>query len=455
MKTEAVVEARWAELMREAGPEARRLLEEIAQTHAGEFATAFYGEMRDDPDAGGFLNNETVSERLHNSMRRWIEDVLTSWEQEQIAGLIAAQRHVGVVHARIGVPIELVMRGTRPLKQTIITSLLGADRDNTRLQAARLAIEFVDMAIEVMAHQYSKSHDIAARKDEAYRNYASSVNMSVERERQRAALFSWQNELLQAVLVGQADESLPLISKSSFGLWLRHKAAAIFPQDSEFRDVLGAVERIDGDLLRLHARRGAEQDSEETRRLLGLVLMESKQVQVLIDTLFEHLVNLESGRDSLTQLLSRRFQSTILSREIELSRASGKPFAVMLIDIDHFKKINDTYGHSAGDRVLQQVASVFAANVRSGDFVFRHGGEEFLILCVELGEREALNVAEKIRAAVAAERVTVAHNGALSITVSVGVASYDGHPDYQRMLTRADKALYDAKRQGRNLCLAA
>jgi diguanylate cyclase len=455
MKTEAIIESRWADLIRDVSPEARRLLEELSKDRAPEFAAAFYGEMQRDPDAATFLSNEIVTIRLRDSMRRWIDDLLTSWSARQIPGLIAAQRQMGTVHARIGVPLELVMRGTRLLKQTMITSLLEEEVNNTHLQAAKVAIEMIDMAMEVVANQYSKTHEVAARKDEAYRNYAASMNMSVERERQRAALFGWQNDLLQAVVVGNADDPLPLISRSAFGLWLRHKAAAIFPREGEFNDVVESVERIDDYLIPFYSRRSSQQDADDSKRILGLVLGEAKQVQVLIDTLFEHLINLEAGRDSLTQLLSRRFQSTILSREIELSRNSGKPFALMLIDVDHFKRVNDQYGHEAGDRVLQHVANVFAANVRSGDFIFRHGGEEFMIVCVELTEQEAVRVADKIRAAVEAETIAISDTTRLSITVSVGVACYDGHPDYQRLVARADKALYEAKHGGRNKCALA
>jgi diguanylate cyclase len=455
MNTESVIDARWAELLRSASEAAKRLLQELSDRHACEFATAFYEEMRRDPDASGFFSNELTTTRLHETMRRWIEDLFESHDATKVSALIASQRRMGQVHARIGVRIELVMRGTRLLKQAIIDALLREATDPDHLQAAKISIEIIDMAIEIVADQYSKSHEVEARKDEAYRNYAASLNMSVERERQRAALLSWENQLLQAVVVGPSAESLPLISKSPFGLWLRHKAAALFPENGELRDVLHAIERIDDRLDFFSAGKAAQNDSEAARKLLGHVLQDAKQVAALVETLFECLVTLETGRDPLTQLLSRRFQSTILTREIDLSRNAGKPFAVMLIDVDHFKQVNDHFGHEAGDRVLRHVAGVFAENVRGGDFIFRHGGEEFMIVCVELAAQEAMRVADKIRAAVEAEAISISETTRLSITVSVGVAAYGGHPDYQRLVARADKALYEAKRGGRNRCSLA
>ena len=455
MKTESLIESRWAALMQNASPSVKLLLETLSERHAAEFASTFYAEMMLDPEASSFLAAEGMTVRLRESMTRWLNDILTRWEPSAISGLIAAQRQMGSVHARIGVPIELVMRGTRLLKQTLARSLFGDAVARDHLEAALLAVEIIDMAVEVMAHQYSASNEIEARQDEAYRNYAASVNMSVELERQRAALFGWKTELLQAVVIGMPGDPLPLLAKSPFGLWLRHKAFSIFSTEGGFHEVLKSVESVDRQLELLQERRTANAQPDESRQRVALVLNEAKQIQALVESLFEDLISLETGRDTLTQLLSRRFQSTILTREIELSRNAGKQFAVLLFDIDHFKSVNDRYGHEAGDLVLRRVAEIFTANVRSGDFVFRHGGEEFMILCVELTAKEAVAVANKIRAAVQAERVRISDTTQLSITVSVGVAAFDGHPDYQRLLIRADKALYEAKTAGRNRCALA
>lgn len=455
MKTESLIEARWAELMQEASPAAKQLLVALCEGHAHEFATAFYTAMLQDPDAHGFLSGEGMVERLSETMRRWIDDILMNWEPSALPQLVAAQRQLGAVHARIGIPLELVMRGMRLLKQTIINALLGNTINTDHLEAVKIAVERIDMALEIAAHQYYASSEAEARKDEAYRNYAASANMSVERERQRAALFSWENELLHALVVGSGEKALTPISQSGFGLWLRHKANSIFPADGEFLEIVEATERIDRDLALLQSPDAPRASQEEVKRVIDLVSKETRLIREIIETLFERQINLESGRDALTHLLSRRFESTVLAREIEISRNTGKPFAALLLDVDHFKSVNDTYGHEAGDHVLQHVAGVFIENVRSGDFVFRHGGEEFLILCVELTAQEALSVANKVRVAVQAEPIAISDTTKLSLTVSIGVAAYDGHPDYQRLIARADRALYEAKNGGRNKCVLA
>lgn len=138
-----------------------------------------------------------------------------------------------------------------------------------------------------------------------------------------------------------------------------------------------------------------------------------------------------------------------MSKEVLYSRQSGHSFAVLLIDVDHFKQINDTYGHEAGDQALQQIAGLLTSNTRGGDYAFRHGGEEFLLVLVDIEPTRALQVAESLRQRIASESFRIGGQ-VLQLSVSIGVAVHDGHPDYQRLLRRADQALYQAKRDGRN-----
>ena len=122
----------------------------------------------------------------------------------------------------------------------------------------------------------------------------------------------------------------------------------------------------------------------------------------------------------------------------------------MLLDIDHFKTINDRYGHDVGDRTLQIVAQTLTRMSGSGDFLFRYGGEEFLIVCAEFDAQRVQLLAERIRREIAGQPIELQEQSPIPITVSIGVATYDGHPDYQRLIHHADQALYHAKATGRN-----
>ena len=125
----------------------------------------------------------------------------------------------------------------------------------------------------------------------------------------------------------------------------------------------------------------------------------------------------------------------------------GQPYAVLFIDIDRFKRINDTYGHETGDEVLRQLAQVLQGAARVTDFVARYGGEEFLVLLPDTSEAGALTLGEKIRQAVATQSFPVVGE----VTVSVGVSVARGaDKNEEEVVPRADKALYRAKSEGRN-----
>lgn len=151
--------------------------------------------------------------------------------------------------------------------------------------------------------------------------------------------------------------------------------------------------------------------------------------------------------DSLTGLHNRRAFDEHLPREVARSQRLGEPFCLLMIDIDHFKRLNDTYGHPAGDAVLRSVARAIAGCTRPSDLVARYGGEEFAVVLSGIDSGQALAVAERIR-----RQVALAESGQHRVTVSIGVAQYrpSGGDDAEQLLSRADQALYAAKHGGRN-----
>lgn len=153
-----------------------------------------------------------------------------------------------------------------------------------------------------------------------------------------------------------------------------------------------------------------------------------------------------SQTDLLTDLPNRRQVMTRLGAEIERAKRYARPFAVIILDIDHFKRINDSFGHLAGDRFLTAFAAVLRATVRHCDLAGRIGGEEFLVLCPETTSEQAVSLAERIRLAVAAE----AFETGLRHSVSAGVAAYAAGESADALLGRADDALYRCKQGGRD-----
>lgn len=154
--------------------------------------------------------------------------------------------------------------------------------------------------------------------------------------------------------------------------------------------------------------------------------------------------------DSLTGLYNRKHLIETLTHELARGQRYDHPVSVLMIDIDHFKRYNDTFGHLAGDRVLAKMASIFIESLRRIDYVARYGGEEFLVMLPETESQEALSAAERIRTRVAGETFTH-HNEKVSITVSIGIAGFpENGRSLESIIASADAALYRAKRRGRN-----
>lgn len=158
-------------------------------------------------------------------------------------------------------------------------------------------------------------------------------------------------------------------------------------------------------------------------------------------------------RDVLTSAYNRRFFDRRLAEELERSRRYGRTLGLIMLDLDHFKDVNDKYGHQFGDKVLCRAVETWKECVRGSDIVARYGGEEFCILLLEAGQVESLILAERLRSLVCAEDVVLGELHA-RISVSAGVAFFRMDDQSDDILRRADEALYRAKARGRN-CVEA
>jgi diguanylate cyclase (GGDEF)-like protein/PAS domain S-box-containing protein len=156
--------------------------------------------------------------------------------------------------------------------------------------------------------------------------------------------------------------------------------------------------------------------------------------------------------DSLTGIANRRFLEMKLAQANADHDRYGTSFGLMLLDIDHFKAVNDTYGHIIGDRVLRMVAETLRSNVRSNDFVGRYGGEEFLVVVSHLASQSLLSLAEKLRTLVE-KSFLVVDGQRISVTVSIGAAMVLHDEGDEAVLARTDRLLYRAKEGGRNLVM--
>ncbi|MGB1077140.1 MAG: GGDEF domain-containing protein [Bdellovibrionales bacterium] len=190
--------------------------------------------------------------------------------------------------------------------------------------------------------------------------------------------------------------------------------------------------------------------------LLAQELDKSKMEMMALQQDLEN-VKREAATDSLTGLLNRKSFDESLEQISEASAKESKPFSLLMIDIDHFKKFNDTYGHQVGDQVLRLVASTLKKGVKGGDIVARYGGEEFGVILPNTPKESALKVAEHLRENVSSKDIINRGTGKVlgQIRLSVGVAESKKKEDLEDMIERADKALYKAKNMGRDQVIVA
>lgn len=207
-------------------------------------------------------------------------------------------------------------------------------------------------------------------------------------------------------------------------------------------DTDGVAQTILGITRNVSERKAAEVALRETNRQLHARIEEIGRLQVALQEL--------AVRDSLTGLYNRRYLDETLEREVSRARREGNPLSLVMLDIDHFKRVNDTYGHQVGDEALRMLATTLLADIRAEDVACRYGGEEFLILLPNMPLETATLRAEAWRKAVAGLAVGLG-NFHIAFTVSLGVAAYPEHGKTPDDLTRcADQALYRAKNEGRN-----
>ncbi len=163
----------------------------------------------------------------------------------------------------------------------------------------------------------------------------------------------------------------------------------------------------------------------------------------------------ESTKDYLTGLNNVREFNKLFRLVIEKAVSNNQKFSLLLIDIDFFKKINDTHGHQAGDKVLKEIGKILRQNCRADDYISRNGGEEFSVLLENASNSKAIEIAERIRRIIAENEFEISSGRKINVTISIGISSYpETVTDITQIIERADEALYKAKRNGRNLVVS-
>lgn len=276
-----------------------------------------------------------------------------------------------------------------------------------------------------------------AQAEEIYLKYFSAAEIG-ERIDKVGSQIAGEIEQVMAMIeasIGTADD----YSKSLAG------ATAGIAGDSDREQVRVIVESL------VSATREVESKNQVMQQRLKDSRLEIRELQENLE-----VVRTESLTDPLTTLSNRKFFDNAIERMTKQAAATKEPLSVILTDIDHFKKFNDTFGHLTGDQVLRLVAVSLKHNVKGQDIAARYGGEEFAVLLPNTGLAQAVTVAEHIRRAVQSKELMRRSTGETlgKVTISLGVAQFRKGDDVASVLERADACLYAAKDAGRNCVIA-
>ncbi len=412
----------------------------------------FYSTLLQRTESHRYLNNAVVEVRLKAELVSWLRNTFSVEAMRDPVAFEERQQRIGEFHARLRIPVHLVHIGALRLR-TRIADLVRAEVAQpweSRYDVMRFFDSWIDGAITAMSRSGIRRIVNRTRLEESYRLFSLDQDMNLERERQRASLLEWSQATLLSMLHSDGGAAPVELAMAPFGLWVRHRAEVMFETAPQMAEIKRAVAHVDEVLLPALCAPVAGQRAVPMQAL-GT---EVDRILALLGDMFQGLSEVELGRDALTRTLNRRFLPSILLREIGFVARTSMDLSGFMLDVDNFKDINNTKGHHAGDMVLRTLAGIVADNVRSTDFVFRYGGEEFFVLLVETGLDTCIETAERIRQAVA-ETEFMAGEARMNVTVSIGVAVHDGHPDPEDLVKRADSALMQAKQEGRNRVVVA
>ncbi|MBF0624535.1 MAG: diguanylate cyclase [Magnetococcales bacterium] len=262
----------------------------------------------------------------------------------------------------------------------------------------------------------------------------------------------WHRTLICKLPVGSDYLAQDGHQRCKFGQWQARGVPRFLAESPDF-DQIDQAHRAMHDTARelaLKTHHGQAITPLEYDALLG----HRNRFRDLLGTLEKSLHKLISHTDPLTRVLNRQGMIQALEEEQERLKSTGDRSTLCLLDLDHFKSINDRYGHLAGDHVLQKTAAFVTTHLRPGDLIFRYGGEEFLICLPATELATAVIILNRVRVALAAEPFDALTPGLTQVTGSFGAAEFDPTQPVTHSIERADRAVYRAKSEGRNrVCL--
>jgi diguanylate cyclase len=339
--------------------------------------------------------------------------------RDALGGMLQGLQLDPVLAAR-ATELQTQLAGARELAQAVqfcaqLTDLIAAQRERATLEQADL--QRVLLQVDTRLHEF-----MTYLRGEAAEREAASASRQQLDEQMLGEVRGINESVTQATELGSLRTQL---------------SARLEAMDAHLRQFrMRESERADAYRERAERMRSrVEQLEGETRQLQASLVREQ----------------INASTDPLTGVPNRLAYEQRVALEFKRWKRFGRPLCLVAWDIDHFKRINDSHGHQAGDAVIRAVARLLGQRIRETDFLARYGGEEFVMLLVDTAPEAAMAVLDKLRRAIAEQSVRV-DGAAVKVTASAGLAEFRGAEDPEAVFARADRALYRAKQAGRNRC---
>lgn len=411
----------------------------------------FYGHLVVNAHASEFLSHEEIETHLKGSFREWLD---YTFDRDRVLAdpkrFHDYQDNIGRVHSRVDISLQLINYAKVVLKRSLFELDLG--KTSNSMEAACYISDVIDYSVDTFNQSYLREVIETTRHMQSLRVVASGHQLALDFERAKSEVTAWTRDTVWSVSQGTSIAHKK-VSELHIYHWLKHKGTFSITDEESSQALLSACENlleVEAAIYRQLSATDSDSRNSALNELIQRVMHTSDQICEKLGAAIQTILETEERKDALTKTLSRRYLHAVAHREVVFAKHSDAPFCVLMIDIDNFKAVNDRYGHRAGDEVLERVAFTLMERVRPGDYIFRYGGEEFMAIITETDLEVARHVAEDIRLQVMEQRSTASDKERINVTVSIGVAEYDFHPDYMRTVEVADRRLYEAKRTGKN-----
>ncbi|MFT9015056.1 MAG: GGDEF domain-containing protein [Acetobacter sp.] len=433
----------WKDIITQAPSGQREYVRTVIQDNAVACIDLFIKAIFQHESAAEFLRKEALLRKLRKNLYFYLKAVFAA-SPDNVEHVCILQKRMGSAYARLEIPAHLIAYGFFIIKREIISLFLAKKTDPFDRSTLIVYIGSVmDFSFKFVMRAYDSRFRKAVEDKEVLRMVSLGQDLAFERETQVRTFFAWSTQTLTLLCENKARE-IQLVEDSDFGLWFTHKGRNLFKGTREFDTIQKEIEKIDSDIALV------QDGGDIPKRFSEKIYRSIRKINFLAENSFHQIEKVESGKDPLTKVLNRRFLDAVLQNEISYALKKDKKFSIILFDIDNFKSINDTYGHLVGDDVLCFVANTLVALLRVNDYIFRYGGEEFLIILTEMTSREALKCAERLRVNMENKPLLLSSGETIGVTLSGGLTFFDGKTNVKVLISQADQALYKAKRQGRN-----